>query len=120
MEVHSIAEVRGESQTIDDDIKPLAEALPLGVFLQVQGEEHHEDVEGVGIGNGGGVEIDAAPEDIPELRRTEHVFVGAVVLQQEGDPGHHIGCIQKQNIDDHCPQPRYLVFTIHYSLFVIH
>ena len=31
--IHGIAEVRGETQTVDDEIEPFARLLPLGVFL---------------------------------------------------------------------------------------
>ena len=98
LEIDTVAKVHGESETVYYDEKPLADALPYGSLLRVERQEHEQYVEGIGIGDGGGVEVESAHEDAPPPIVTHKVLVGGVVLEEERQSSRAINDIQQQQI----------------------
>ena len=97
-EVDGVAQVHSQCQTVDDQVEPLAGLLPPAALLLMEGQENQQDIEGVGIGDGGGVEQQASPHDAPDLVGTGDVAVEAAVLQIEGHPCHSVGYVEQGDV----------------------
>ena len=63
-EIHGVHQVDSQRNAVDNDKQHLANTMIAGTFLQVQRKEHHNDVEGIGIKDGGGIEHQSSSEDV--------------------------------------------------------
>ena len=101
-EIGRVAQVDDERQTVDYDEEPFAEALVATRLLQIQGEEHQHDVEGVGVDDGRRVEGQTALEKPQQMAEREPLGEMAEVDQQVGHAGDEINQEDQQEIPDEC------------------
>ncbi len=106
LEIDRVAQVHGKGHGVDHNKHPLAQLLPRGAFLCVERQKHQQQIEGVGVGDGRRVEIDASPEKGPQPARPRQVGIGVGVLEEESQPSDHVGCVEQQQVDCHGAQRR--------------
>ena len=97
-----VGQVDDERQAVDNDEQPFAETLVATRLLQIQGEEHQDDVEGVGVDDGRRVEGQTALEKPQQMAERESVGEVAEVDQQVGYAGNEVNQEDQQEIPDKC------------------
>ena len=109
--VHGVSKVDGQGKTVDNHKEPFTEQLVASTFLLVPGQEHQQDVEGVGVDDGRSVEEQSATEHITHalpkeggeetgvlsiIRQTRHL-IDEIHEQQVPKDCHHRGVYLAEN-----------------------
>ena len=118
LEIDGIAQIHRQSQSVDNDIYPFADTLPQVSLFQVTGQEDHQNVKCIGIGNGGGVEIESSNDNAPRIEG-KHMVVGAEILQQESQTCHPISHIKQQEVPHDSPNGSMIAGFHHAGLFKV-
>ena len=92
-EIDAIAQVQSQRQDVDNHKYPAAHALIGGCLFFMQGEQHHQHPQGVGIENSRGVERQASTQDLQEMTPCEAVGKEVPVLEKKGHAGYEINHI---------------------------
>ena len=99
-EIDTIAQVQGQCQDVDDHKYPATHALIGGCLLLMQGKQHHQHPQGIGIENRRGVKRQSTTQNLQEMTPREAVGKEIPVLKKKGHAGYEINHIDQKQITD--------------------
>ena len=88
--IDGVDEVEAEAEGVHHYEDPAAHGVPPGALLEVQGEEHEDYPEAVGVEDGRGVEAEAAGKKFAHGELVPVDGEEVPVLEHEGHAGDHV------------------------------
>ena len=98
-EIDGIAQVENQRQAVDNHKHPLTDLVVGLGLLQMQGEEHHHNIEHIGIDDGRSVEHDAAVVQVEEMTDRHVLGEVAEVFKHVGYTGDEINHVGQKQVD---------------------
>ena len=93
--VDGVGEVGSDADAVDDDEECFTHGVPPGALFAAQGKEHEDDVEGVGVEDGGAVEAQASSKEVADGEGAPACRVEAPVFADEGYAAEHVDEVGK-------------------------
>ena len=100
-EIHRVAQIDNQRQRIDDHKHPFAQQMIASTLLDPQRKEHQQDVQGIGVGDGGAVEDVTTVEQFGQMGCRQVAGEIAVILEKEFHAGNEVYRECHQQVENH-------------------